>query len=79
MNGCNALSSFKFFVQLCQALKHDRTLRIIMDTIKKGREKYGMKLKEAVDYAVDKKKQLIYNTGRYLQYFWLRYISVRRN
>ena len=61
INGCNALSSFKFFVQICQALKHDRTLRIIMDTIKKGREKYGMKLKEAVDYAVDKKKQLIYN------------------
>ena len=32
-----------------------------MDTIKKVRGKYGMKFTEAVDYSVDKKKQLIYN------------------
>ena len=58
---CDALSSFKFFVKLCQALKQDRVLRIIMKTIQTAKDKYGMKFKEAVDYSVDKQKGLIYD------------------
>ena len=59
ITNCDALSSFKFFVKLCQALKQDRVLRIIMKTIQTAKEKYGMKFKEAVDYSVDKQKDLI--------------------
>ena len=61
---CDALSSFKFFVNLCQALKGDSILQIIMGTIKKVRDKYGMKFTEAVDYAVDKKKTANLQQGR---------------
>ena len=63
VKNCDALSSFKFFVKLCQTLKQDQTLRMIMKTIKNARDKYGMKFKEAVDYAVNKKKHTIYNIG----------------
>lgn len=61
VKNCDVLSSFNFFVKLCRALKEDRTLRTIMKTIQNARDKYGMKLKEAVDYSVNKKKDLINN------------------
>ena len=62
MKKVDVVSTFKFFIKLRRALKHDRTLNMIMQGIQRVRDIYGMKFTEAVKYIVNKRKQLIYDT-----------------
>ena len=62
MKKVDVLSSFKFFIKLHRALKHDRTLQMIMQGVQRVRDEYCMEFNEAVAYIVNKRKQLICDT-----------------
>jgi len=50
---------YKHLVLLSKALKQDDTHQAVMHTIKKAREEEDMDFREALDYAIDKRKFLI--------------------
>ena len=50
---------YKHLVLLSKALKQDDTHQAVMHTIKKAREEEDMDFREALEYAIDKRKFLI--------------------
>ena len=58
--GCDELSSFKFFVRLRQNIDHDETFQKVLKTARAIRESECLTFKEALDKAIEKRKSLIF-------------------
>ena len=55
--------SFKYFAQLCQSFARDKVCRTVIQTAQKVKENNDMDFDDALDYAMDKRKSLIFTTA----------------
>ena len=60
VKNCSVFKSFKYYVRLCRMLDHDKTYKEVMKTVQKARDEDDMGFKEALDYAVHKRRNLIF-------------------
>ena len=59
----SVLESFRRNVTFCRSLKRDETYRAVLKTLERAKDEEEMKFSEALDYAVDKRKFLIYKSA----------------
>ena len=59
----SVLESFRRNVMFCRSLKRDETYRAVLKTLERAKDEEEMKFSEALDYAVDKRKFLIYKSA----------------
>ena len=57
------LDAFKNNVMFCRSLKRDETYKAVMKTVEKAKDDDAMEFREALDYAVDKRKFLIHRSA----------------
>ena len=57
------LESFKRNVMFCRSLKRDETYQAVLKTLEKAKDDEEMQFSEALDYAVDKRKFLIFKSA----------------
>jgi hypothetical protein len=58
------LESFKRNVLFCRSLKRDETYQAVINTLEKAKDDEKMDFEEALDYAVDKRKFIIYRSAK---------------
>jgi len=58
------LESFKRNVLFCRSLKRDETYQAVINTLEKAKDDDEMDFEEALDYAVDKRKFIIYRSAK---------------
>ena len=59
----SVLESFKQNVMFCRSLRRDETYQAVLKTLEKAKDDEEMDFSEALDYAVDKRKFLIYKSA----------------
>ena len=57
------LESFKQNVMFCRSLRQDETYQAVLKTLEKAKDDEEMDFSEVLDYAVDKRKFLIYKSA----------------
>ena len=56
------LENVKRNIKFCRSFRRDKTIQAVKETLNQAQEKYDMDFREALDYAVDKRKFLIRRT-----------------